>query len=99
MKKRSLSKKQQIDAAWKTVTTLKPKPQSTPSTVVQNRPFRADLPERKRSELKRNANDRNRPLLERVACAEELGWLVEQVSDTVYHVMTHNFLEFDIYDV
>lgn len=91
------SKQQEIEAAWKEVEKKKPRP--VLNLAVQIRPFRADLPEWKRGKLKHGANDRDKSLSDRVACAEELGWLVEQVSDTVYHVMTHSFQEFDIYDV
>ena len=58
--------------------------------MFQERPFRADMPEYLRSDLKRRLNDEQIPLDWRASCAKELGWLVTWVSETQIQVLTHN---------
>lgn len=55
-----------------------------------DRPFRAEVSEELRSDLKRRLNDEYFPLDWRASCALELGWLVTWISATQIQVLTHN---------
>ena len=89
------TKAEEVEAAWKQATEqMKPPPMSV--AINQIRPFRAGLPDWLRIRLKQGVNDQKKPLQERVACAEKLGWLVDQESPTCFSVTTHNGQKFFI---
>ncbi len=57
---------------------------------MTERPFRANIPENLRKDLKRRLNNEFFPLDWRASCAHELGWLVTWISQTEIQVLTHN---------
>ena len=65
-------------------------------TVVK--PYRADLPEDHRLDLKRRLSDRNIPFEWRLEWVEELGWVWWKVSETHCRVKTHKGVVFDLYE-
>lgn len=64
--------------------------------LSRERPFRADLPELVRHDLKARIGDQLIPLDWQAACARELGWIATVVGDSRLEITTHNLRVFQV---